>query len=131
MVARFLLSFLMMLFGLFAFSQGDSSSNGKVFCDFPEKYPEFIGGEKEMMKAIRKGLENSNCSEVESGKAIINFIVEPDGNVDSVVVKGAWCEDMRNNLKKTVQEFKFVPGTQQGKPVRIRYTLPISCIKPD
>lgn len=123
------ISFLMLSLNVFA--QADTIVTSKAICDFPETYPIFIdGGEKGMMKAVMTNLHLAKCEEMEEGKALISFIIMEDGSVDSVAVQGGWCEDMRTVLKKTVQEFKFVPGTQAGKPVRVRYKLPIACIKP-
>jgi hypothetical protein len=113
-------------------AQTNTISEPKPIICVPETQPIFInGGEKGMMKVLMADLHLAKCTEVESGKAIIDFVVLENGAVDSVNVQGGWCEDMRQVLKKTVQEFKFVPGTQAGKPVKVRYKIPIACIKPN
>lgn len=123
-------STLLSAFYVCTFAQADSTVK-PIFTCVPETHPVFInGGEKGMMKAVMTNLNLAKCEEMEEGKALISFIIMEDGSVDSVAVQGGWCADMRAVLKKTVQEFKFVPGTQAGKPVRVRCKLPIACIKP-
>lgn len=122
---------LILFLSLNGYAQNDSTLIIQHTC-VPETHPVFIdGGKMGILKALNAGLSVAKCNEIESGKAIVSFIVLEDGTVDSVDVQGAWCEDMRMVLKKTVQEFKFVPGTQAGKPVRVHYKLPIPCIKPE
>jgi protein TonB len=62
-----------------------------------------------------------------SGKIMVSFIVETDGSLSNIKVLkdigyGSGAEAIRV-LKKSP---KWMPGKQNGKPVRVEYTMPIS-----
>ncbi|WP_146198668.1 M56 family metallopeptidase [Pararcticibacter amylolyticus] len=61
-----------------------------------------------------------------TGRLIINFVVEKDGSLNGIRV----LRDLGNGLGEEAVKMlknspKWVPGTQNGKPVRVMYTLPI------
>lgn len=60
------------------------------------------------------------------GNAIVQFVVEKDGSiVDISVIKGL-CQSIKNELIRVVKTFpKWQPGYQEGKPVRVLYTIPV------
>ncbi len=71
------------------------------------KYPEI---------ARRAGIE---------GRVIVQFIIDQEGNVvDPVVVRGigGGCDEAALEAAK---HLKFTPGRQRGRPVKVRYSLPI------
>lgn len=89
-----------------------------------EQMPELIGGLASVQKqitypklAVMAGIE---------GRVVVQFIIDKEGNVnDPVVVRGigGGCDE---EAVKAVQQAKFIPGRQRGKPVLVRYSLPIS-----
>lgn len=89
-----------------------------------EQMPELIGGLGSVQKlieypkmAVMAGIE---------GRVVVQFVIDEDGNVnDPVVVRGigGGCDE---EAVKAVQQAKFIPGRQRGKPVLVRYSLPIS-----
>ncbi len=59
------------------------------------------------------------------GKVIIQFVVDEKGRVvDPTVVRGigAGCDE---EALKAVRTARFVAGRQEGKPVRVRMSLPV------
>ncbi|HPS46685.1 MAG TPA: energy transducer TonB, partial [Bacteroidales bacterium] len=61
-----------------------------------------------------------------SGTVIVNFIVEIDGRITNVKALndiGGGCGLAAENLIKSLP--KWNPGKQNGKPVRVRYSLPV------
>jgi protein TonB len=60
------------------------------------------------------------------GTVFIEFVVEKDGSITNVVVKrgiGGGCDEEAVRVVKSMPKWK--PGKQRGKPVRVRYTLPV------
>ncbi|MEX0595435.1 MAG: energy transducer TonB, partial [Candidatus Paceibacterota bacterium] len=57
---------------------------------------------------------------------VVQFIIDEEGNVnDPVVVRGigGGCDE---EAVRAVSKAKFIPGKQRGKPVRVRYSLPVT-----
>jgi TonB family protein len=60
------------------------------------------------------------------GKVFVQFVIEKDGSItDPIIFKGigAGCDE--EALRLIRESPKWNPGTQRGKPVRQRYTLPV------
>jgi protein TonB len=60
------------------------------------------------------------------GKAIVQFVVEPDGRISQVnCVRGPEGGCKEEAARVIAMMPKWIPGKQQGRPVRVRYTLPV------
>ena len=60
------------------------------------------------------------------GRVIVSFVVEKDGRVTEVrVVKGLSSDVDKEAVRVVSASPKWHPGIQNGKPVRVAYTLPI------
>jgi len=60
------------------------------------------------------------------GKVIVKFIVNEDGTVSDVTVLkciGGGCDEAAMRVIKYMPRWK--PGTKDGKPVKVYFTLPI------
>lgn len=89
-----------------------------------EQPPVLIGGIASIQKriiypelALKAGIE---------GRVIVQFVIDKNGNVvDPVVVRGigGGCDEEAIRAVKTA---KFRPGLQRGRPVNVRYSLPIT-----
>ena len=94
-----------------------------------EIMPEFKGGLQKMYKWLGRNLRypnNATANGVE-GKVIVTFIVEKDGSISDVrVLKGIGfgCDEEAERVIKKMP--KWQAGMQNGKPVRVRYTIPLS-----
>ncbi|SMO37124.1 energy transducer TonB [Gracilimonas mengyeensis] len=89
-----------------------------------EQMPELIGGLPSIQKYIEYP-EMARKAGIE-GRVVVQFVIDTDGNVqDPVVIRGigGGCDE---EALKAVKKAKFVPGRQRGKPVMVRYSLPIS-----
>lgn len=96
---------------------------------FVEEQPEFPGGEEALMAYLQSNIKYPQMAkELEiQGKVIIEFVVETDGSVTNVTVKrgiGGGCDEEAVRVVKAMPKWK--PGKQRGKPVRVRYTLPVT-----
>jgi TonB family protein len=117
------LCFLFLTISVFVKSQNDDK---KVF-SFVEQMPEFPGGSSALMKFIQEHVVYPK-SEIDlgiQGKVIVRFVVMEDGTVDSVnVIQRVSPLLDKEAVRVTKQLPKFIPGHQQGKPVRVYYNLP-------
>lgn len=93
-----------------------------------EQMPYFPGGEAELKKFIDSNLKYPVVAQEEGiqGRVIIRFVVEEDGSISNVnIIRGIdpSCDKEAFRLIKTSP--KWNPGKQNGKAVRVYYTLPI------
>ncbi len=89
-----------------------------------EQPPVLIGGIAGVQKniiypklALEVGIE---------GRVVVQFIVDKDGNIVNPVVMrgiGGGCDE---EAIRAVKLAKFQPGLQRGRPVAVRYSLPIT-----
>jgi len=88
-----------------------------------ENMPELIGGIASLQKRVRYP-EIAKKAGVE-GTVFLQFVVDEQGNVvDPVVLKGigAGCDE---EALKAIRQAKFTPGKQRGKPVKVKFSLPV------
>lgn len=93
-----------------------------------QQQPEFTGGYDAMVGFLRSNLhypESARQAGIE-GRVYVSFIVEKDGAItDTKVVRGL-DEACDTEAVRAVQAFpNWVPGKQDGQPVRVRFVLPI------
>ena len=96
-----------------------------------EHNPEFPGGMQELYKFIAENLKYPAEAHENGiqGRTVVRFIVEKDGSVSNVdILKGfdANCDKEAVRVVQSLPNFK--PGMQNGKPVRVYYTLPINFV---
>ena len=109
-----------------ATAQNKKTSNDKVF-EKVEDMPEFPGGEQAMMDFVAKNVQYpKEAMEKEiSGRVLVGFIVEKDGSIsETEIVKGigGGCDEEAVRVVKAMPKWK--PGKQDGKTVRVSYTMP-------
>jgi len=64
------------------------------------------------------------------GQVVVQFVVEKNGEISDIKVVrelGGGCSEEAFSSVKSMNDLdeKWIPGRQRGKPVRVRYTLPI------
>lgn len=102
--------------------EGNGEEEQDIFV-IVEKMPKLIGG----IKAVN---ERINYPEIAAkagveGRVVVQFIINEKGNpVNPKVVRGigGGCDEEAIRVVKTL---KFEPGLQRGRPVKVRYTIPI------
>lgn len=88
-----------------------------------ERMPQLIGGIEGLMKKI-KYPDIARQAGIE-GRVFIQFIINEKGEVvNPVVVRGVGggLDEVAINA---IKEARFTPGLQRGKPVKVKYVLPI------
>jgi TonB family protein len=102
--------------------------NGEIL-EFAEQMPEFPGGEEGLFAHIQKNLKypKKAVDANTQGRVIINFVVNDDGSITDVKLArgiGYGCDE---EAIRVVNSFpKWNPGKQNGKKVRVAYSLPIT-----
>jgi len=89
-----------------------------------EQMPELIGGLASLNKYITYP-EMARRAQIE-GRVIVEFIIDKEGNVNNPKIIrgiGGGCDEV---ALSAVQKVKFKPGMQRGKPVLVRYSMPIN-----
>lgn len=98
--------------------------------DVAEVMPSFQGGAQALRKYIdAHAIRTKEASKKKAhGKVIVRFIIDTNGKIlDPVVLKdniGYGCADVA--LKAITKMPKWWPGKQNGKAVKVYYTLPFS-----
>ena len=100
-----------------------------------EKMPEFPGGQSALFKflsenvkypkeAVKKGIQ---------GRVICQFVVEKDGSISNVeVVRSGGHHLLDQEAVRVISIMpKWKPGTQRGKPIRVKYTIPVNFRLPE
>ena len=93
-----------------------------------EKNPEFPGGAAALMKYLRDNINYPVIAQENgiSGRVICEFVVNRDGTiVDAKVLRGVDPSLDKEALRVVNSMPKWNPGEQRGKPVRVRFTLPV------
>ena len=94
-----------------------------------ENQPEFPGGTAALMQFLSKNVkypENSQENGVQ-GRVIVQFVVNKDGTIVDPVVSRSVDPYLDKEAIRVVSSMpKWKPGMQRGKPVRVRYTLPVA-----
>jgi periplasmic protein TonB len=96
---------------------------------FVEQQPEFPGGLEAMMKFIQKNMKYPAQARRmgTEGKVFVGFVVNKDGGITDVeTIKGisAECDKEAARVVSLMPHWKV--GKQNGKPVRVKYVLPIN-----
>lgn len=120
---------LMMLVLLFSFmtSTAQTKKNDMVF-DVVEVMPQFPGGQIAMMKYIMENMKYPKQAMKEGiqGRVTVRFIVEKDGSISDVRPVLSVHPLLNKEAVRVVESMpKWTPGKQNGKPVRVRFNLPV------
>jgi len=93
-----------------------------------ENQPEFPGGQAAMMKFLSENIKYPVIAQENGiqGHVICNFVVERDGSITDVQVVRGVDPSLDKEAVRVIQSMpKWKPGMQRGKPVRVRFTLPV------
>lgn len=94
-----------------------------------EQMPKFPGGDAELYKFISNNL-NYPAMAIENnvqGRVVVQFVVTKDGSIGNVKVVRSVDRDLDNEAIRVCKKLpKFIPGKQNGQPVSVWYTLPVT-----
>ena len=106
-----------------------SKSPGSDVFDVVEEMPAFPGGAVAMMDFFMKNMKypKDAMEAKQEGRVIAQFVVEKDGSISgSHIVKSVSPSLDAEALRIVNAMPNWTPGRQNGKPVRVKYTVPLS-----
>ncbi|MDN5289318.1 MAG: TonB family protein [Mucilaginibacter sp.] len=94
-----------------------------------EVMPEPVGGAAAWSKFLQKNLRYPPVAQEQekSGRVFLSFVIETDGQLSNIKVErgaGYGFDEEALRVLKLAKAWK--PGIQNGRPVRVRYTIPIN-----
>ena len=120
---------LMMLVLLFSFttSTAQTKKNDMLF-SVVEVMPQYPGGQIAMLKYIMENIKYPEQAMKEGiqGRVTVRFIVEKDGSISDVKPILSVHPLLNKEAVRVVKSMpKWSPGKQNGKPVRVRFNVPV------
>lgn len=93
-----------------------------------EQEPSFPGGQDALLKYIATHIKYPAIAQEQDiqGQVVLKFVVKEDGSVGDVKVMKGLSKECDAEAVRVVKSLpRFIPGKQQGKPVKVWFTLPI------
>ena len=93
-----------------------------------ENMPGFPGGQAALMQYLAKNIKYPAIAQENGtqGRVIVQFVVNKDGSiVDAKVVRSVDPYLDKEALRVINTMPKWKPGMQRGKPVRVKFTVPV------
>lgn len=104
-------------------------SDKKIF-RVVEEMPKFKGGDAKLMELLMMNMKypESAIKAKQQGRAIVGFVVRKDGTVSDVYIeKSTGYDVLDNEAMRVVKSMPaWEPGKQKGKPVNVKYFVPIT-----
>ena len=95
-----------------------------------ETMPEFPGGQQALFKYLAENVKYPVIAQENGiqGRVICQFVVNKDGSiVDVVAVRSSGEPSLDKEAIRVIKSMpKWKPGKQRGKPVRVKYTVPVN-----
>ena len=92
--------------------------------DVVETQPELIGGLPALQARVEYP-EFARRARIE-GQVVVQFVVDERGNVVDPVVLRSPNDLLSEAALKAVRESRFTPGQQRGRPVKVRFAVPVT-----
>ena len=108
-----------------ALSAADRENAVYSAVDTPPAQP---GGIKEFNDYLSKNIHypQSAMDQKIDGKVIVIFVVEKDGSLSTFKVWKSPSDDLSNESIRVLKLYKYIPGSQNGKPVRVQQAVAIN-----
>lgn len=104
----------------------DTTKN--VVYDVTETMPQFPGGQGVMMKYLAANIKYpaSAVKAKKQGRVIVSFVIQKDGSVTNARIVRSVDSELDAEALRIVKAMpNWTPGTQDGKLVNVRYTIPV------
>ena len=109
-------------------AQADTTKKKKSWDCIPETMPYFPGGQELLLKYLAVNIKYpaSAVKAKKQGRVIVTFIVQKDGSITHAKIARSIDPELDAEALRVVKGMpKWTPGTQLGKPVSVKYTLPV------
>lgn len=101
----------------------------QVIFQVVEKMPSFPGGDAALFKFLGENVKYPVIAQENGvqGRVICQFVVNRDGSIVDVEVVRSVDASLDKEAIRVIKSMpKWSPGQQRGKPVRVKYTLPVN-----
>ena len=109
--------------------RNESSGDGSKPFDVVEQMPQFPGGPAALMEFLSKNVKYPQEAYKNGiqGRVIVTFVINKDGSIsDAKVVKSVDPQLDEEALRVVHSMPNWIPGRQNGEPVNVKYTVPIT-----
>lgn len=103
--------------------------DGETIFTVVEQSPEFPGGIKAMYEFLGANIKYPEAAAKANvqGKVFLNFTITKEGEIrDIQILKGLGFGADQESIRVVSAMPRWKPGVQSGKPVNVKYTLPIA-----
>jgi len=105
------------------------NASGDRIYEAVQKEPEFPGGTAAFNRFLSTTVKYPAVDRDNNvtGKVFVQFVVEKDGSITGVkAVRGPSETTMAESVRAITLSPRWKPGMQDGKPVRVSYTVPVN-----
>lgn len=109
-------------------SSMNSKSTEKTF-DVVDNMPSYPGGKDAMIAFLSSNMRYPDAAKKNGihGRVIVSFVVDKDGSITETKVVRSVDPALDQEALRLVNSMpKWKPGTAEGKPVRVRYSIPFN-----
>jgi periplasmic protein TonB len=105
---------------------GETNTETNKIHDYSEVLPAFDG---DLIAYLQKNLQYPSFAKENNieGRVTVQFVVNEDGSIGNAIIKkgiGGGCNE--EAIRVVMNMPKWKPGMQNGRPVKVYYTLPIT-----
>ncbi len=100
----------------------------KVF-EVVEQMPQFPGGDAALMQFLSSNIRYPAVAEENGiqGRVVCTFVVEKNGSITDVRVVRSVDPSLDKEAQRVIKAMpNWIPGKQNGSPVRVKYTVPVT-----
>lgn len=106
----------------------DNGETDDVF-EIVEENPMFPGGDKELMNWLAKNIKYPAAAQENGimGRVLISFVVNKDGTISEPKITRTAHPALDKEALRVISNMpRWKPGKQGNKPVRVKFTLPVT-----
>ena len=123
-----LIMLLWMSISVMAQEQINDAVDMKIYNEV-EEMPSFYGGKDSLLVYLANNVRYPIDAAMQGiqGRVVVSFIVEPDGSLSKIRIKESVSPSINAEAKRIVKGMpRWIPGKKDGKPVRVRFSVPIT-----
>ena len=107
-------------------SNGGKKDDDKIY-EVAEKQPAFPSGISGLSKFLNENVSPSVLEKGLHGRVFASFVVEKDGSLSDFKIVKSLDPDLDKETLRLLKSMPYwSPGTINGEPVRVKYTVPVT-----
>ena len=102
--------------------------NDSTIYNVVENMPNFPGGQSALLAYLGKEIEYPTIAQEKGvqGRVIVEFVVGKDGSISEAKIVRSVDPYLDKEALRVINKMpKWEPGTNKGKPVNVKFTLPV------